>query len=60
MRTREDIKEEALANCKSAGANYPHGVAIVELLLDIRGLLASPTLQQDYGKAREELSASQE
>lgn len=39
MRTREEIKKEAINNFKSAGPNYSHGMAILEVLLDIRYLL---------------------
>lgn len=45
MRTREEIKEEAIHNMQTAGAEYTHGIAIVELLLDIRELLLNPPVE---------------
>ena len=38
MRTKKEIKEEVIAK-ETEGQNYPHGEAIVEILLDIRDLL---------------------
>jgi len=54
MRTKDEIKQEALSNIKSAGGNYAHGAAILEVLLDIRDLLSTPSQQVEkkYGARR--------
>lgn len=55
MRNRRIIEKEA-------GGNYECKLSenllwlILETNLDIRDLLASPTLQKDYGKARDLLN----
>lgn len=45
MRTREEVKEEAISNFYGAGPNYGHGMAILEVLLDIRDLLQYPPIE---------------